>query len=87
MDSNFSFLSSTDAQLLNGILARRNPLLLDRVRKAATVSRSDAEKIVLTLSEEFTNNLDEDWEPTEYGREVNNILAQINRATINEWPG
>jgi flagellar motor switch protein FliG len=86
VDKNFSFLSGEQAQLLNTILARRNPQLLDRVRNAESISRSDAEEIVVTLSDEFTNNLDEDWEPTEYGREVNSILAQVNAAAINEWP-
>lgn len=86
MDSTFGFLSSTQVQLLDDILSRRNPTLLNRIRNSDAVSRSDAEEIVSTLSEEFTNNLDDDWEPTDYGRTVNSILAQVNAAQIEEWP-
>ncbi len=38
------------------------------------------------ISDEFTNNLDDDWEPTEYGRTVSAVLAQFNAAHLNEWP-
>jgi flagellar motor switch protein FliG len=86
VDSTFGFLSSTQVQLLDDILSRRNPTLLNRIRNSDAVSRSDAEEIVSTLSEEFTNNLDDDWEPTDYGRTVNSILAQVNAAQIEEWP-
>ena len=86
MDSSFSFLRTDHADLLNEILARRSRSLLDRVRQADTVSRSDAEEMMLVMSEEFTNNLDDDWEPTEYGRTVSAVMAQFNAARINEWP-
>ena len=86
MDSRFSFLSAAQAQLLGEILTRRNALLINRIRQNQVVSRSDAEEIVSTLAEEFTNNLDDDWEPTEYGRDVDSILGLVNAATINEWP-
>ena len=87
MDSTFGFLSSAQVQLLDDILTQRNPTLLNRIQNAPVVSRSDAEEIVSTLSEEFTNNLDDNWEPTDHGRAVNGILAQVNAARIEEWPG
>ena len=86
VDSRFSFLSTAQADLLNEILARRGPALLERVRQANSVSRSDAEEIMTVMSEEFTNNLDDDWEPTEYGLTVSAVMAQFNAARINEWP-
>lgn len=86
MDSTFGFLSGTQVQLLDDILTHRNPTLLNRIQNSPVVSRSDAEEIVSTLSEEFTNNLDDNWEPTDYGRAVNGILAQVNAARIEEWP-
>jgi hypothetical protein len=86
VDSTFDFLSNEHAQLLKDILARRNAALLNHIHQSGEVSRSDAEEIVSTLSEEFTNNLDDDWEPTEYGRTVNSILALVNGARIDEWP-
>lgn len=86
MDDRFNFLSAVQADLLVGILTRRNPALLKRVRQAAAVSRSDAEVIMSALSEELTNNLDKDWEPTEYGLIVSDLLGQFNAARIRQWP-
>ena len=86
MDHRFSFLSAVQADLLNGILLRRDSALLERVRLASAVSRSDADEIVSTLGEELTNNLDSDWEPTEYGLIVSDLLGQFNAARIQQWP-
>jgi hypothetical protein len=86
VDSNFGFLSSTQVQLLDEILARRNPTLSDRIRHCQSVARSDADDVVTTLSEELTDNLDNEWELTEYGRTVSGILAQFNAARIRAWP-
>jgi len=86
VDSSFRFLSTTQADLLNEILTRRKPALLERVRRTDSVSSSDAEEIMTVMSEEFTNNLDDDWEPTEYGRTVSALMAQFNAARIQEWP-
>jgi hypothetical protein len=38
------------------------------------------------LSDEITENLDDDWEPTDYGQAVSAVLAQFNAARVNEWP-
>jgi hypothetical protein len=56
------------------------------VRQADSVSRSDAEEIMSVISDEFTENLDDDWEPTDYGQAVSALLAQFNAARVNEWP-
>ena len=84
--SRFSFLSTANADLLNEILARRSSTLLERIRQANSVSRSDAEEIMSVISDEVTENLDGDWEPTDYGQAVSAALAQFNAARINEWP-
>ena len=86
MDSRFSFLSTAHAELLDEILARRSPTLLERMRQASSVSRSDAEEVMSVISDEFTKNLDDDWEPTDYGQAVSALLAQFNTARVNEWP-
>ena len=86
MDSRFSFLSTAHADLLSEILARRSSTLLERVRQATSVSRSDAEEIVSVISDEVTENLDDNGEPTECGQAVSAVLAQFNAARINEWP-
>ncbi|WP_156434259.1 hypothetical protein [Mycobacterium sp. IS-1590] len=86
MDSSFDSLSGAHAELLNEILTRRNSALLERIRRAKSVSRSDAEEIMSVISDEFTKHLDADWEPTEYGQAVSALLAKFNAAYINEWP-
>lgn len=55
VDSRFSFLRIAHADLLNEILARRSSTLLERIRQANSVSRSDAEEITSVISDEFTN--------------------------------
>jgi hypothetical protein len=86
VDSRFSFLSTAHADLLNEILARRSSTLLQRIRQANSVSRSDAEEFMSVISDEVTENLDDDWEPTDYGQAVSAVLAQFNAARIDEWP-
>jgi hypothetical protein len=86
VDSSFGFLSAAHADLLKEILARRNSALLERIRQANSVSRYDAGEIMSAISDEFTKNLDDDWEPTDYGQAVSALLAQFNAACIDEWP-
>ena len=47
---------------------------------------SDAEEIMSVISNEVTENLDDKWEPTDYGQAVSALLAQFNSARVNEWP-
>ena len=82
MDSQFSFLSTAHAGLLNEILARRKPTLVERVRRADSVSCSDAEEIMTVLSEEFTNNLDDDWEPTDYDQCPDGAVQYCSRRRV-----
>lgn len=86
MDSDFGFLSTGQAKMLGEILTRRSPLLMERIRQPESVTRSDAEQIMLALSDELTDNLDDDWEPTDYGRKVSAVLAQFNAARVKKWP-
>lgn len=86
LDSRFSFLTTPQVELLSEVLARRDASLFARVRRASAVSRSDAEQIVEILGAELVNNLDEDWEPTDYGCSVSGVLTKFNVARIDEWP-
>lgn len=86
MNSGFDFLDGGQAELLVEILSRRRPELAARIRTAPALSRPDAVEIVNTLSEEFVDHLDEDWEPTDYGRAVSEILSRVNAQQIAEWP-
>ena len=60
VNSDFSFLCIAHADLLNEILARRRPTLHERFRRANSVSRSDAEEIMSVISDEFTENVDDE---------------------------
>lgn len=86
MDAHFSFLSVSEAALLNDVLDRRDPNLLEQLTRLNRVSLDQAEQVVLLLSDEFLNALDDDWEPTEYGKTISRILAQVNAVKIAEWP-
>lgn len=86
MDIHLSFLSTPQSELLTSVLAKRNPALAFRISDSLLISRTDASEIVSTLSDELADNLDGDWEPTEQGRQVSEILARVNAARVNEWP-
>ena len=42
--------------------------------------------LILSLSDELSDNLDDEWEPTEYGCSVSEVLNKINEVRIAEWP-
>lgn len=86
MDSRFSFLATAQAELLRQILLRRDPSLLERVQHAKSVSRLVADEIMSILGAEFTDSLDDEWEPTRYGLQVNDVLAHFNAGVLKEWP-
>ena len=86
MDSKFAFLSQTDRELLDEIVSRRNTELFERVRRSQSVSRGVTEHLLLSLCDEFMDQLDYDWEPTDYGKTVDRLLRQINRVQIETWP-
>ena len=86
MDSRFSFLSTAHADLFNEILARRSSTLLGRIRQDNLVSRSDAEEIMLVISDEVTENLDDDGNRPITAELSVAVLAQFNAARVSEWP-
>ena len=85
MDSDFSFLSDYDGELLKAVLKRRDPTLADRLKADGRVSRPDAKLIMNVLSEEFIDNLDDEWEPTPYGKEISDVLNRFNAARLGLW--
>ena len=86
MDSHFSFLTPAQSESLIAVLARRRSALYGRVRQNSEVSQVDAEEILAALSDELADNLDDDWEPTDYGREISALLARFNAARLEQWP-
>lgn len=83
MDRGLSSLRDAEKRTLYDVLARRDPALAEKVAVTDTVSRSDAELIVSILSDEFVDNLDEDWEPTAYGKAISDLLQRVNAARLD----
>jgi hypothetical protein len=86
MEATFSFLDPVQADMLREILTRRNAPLLEVVQRDSQVSRSAAEQVMNILSDEVVDNLDDDGEPTRYGRDVSAVLGRFNAERIREWP-
>lgn len=84
-DSSFDFLSDVESETLLAIVSRRRPAVYARLRLDTSVSRADADEIVNALSDELTDNLRGDWEPSEYGRAVSALLGRFNAARIARW--
>jgi hypothetical protein len=85
LDSGFSFSQYGSGGIAQRVLARRNSPLSERIRQASVVSRPDAEEIVTVLSDELADNLDADWEPTDYGRTVSTVqCSQYQRMALSE---
>lgn len=86
VDRKRAVVTAVQVSLLRAIASRRAPELWERI-SAAKISPADAERVVETLADEFTANLDEDWEPTEYGRAVNAVLSRFNAARLADGSG
>lgn len=86
MDSRFQFLTVAQIALLLDVLNRRSPALLKRIQLDSTINQSDAEALIDNVADELSDNLDESWEPTEYGRAVSAVLDKVNAVRIAEWP-
>lgn len=84
MDASLSSLRDQERRILRDVLSRRDPALFERLARAETVSPSDAELIVSILSEEFIDNVDDNWEPTEYGIAISDLLQRVNAARLEE---
>ena len=82
VDVSLKFFHDDERQMLLDVLSRRDPALFEKVAVIDTVSRSDAELIVSILSDEFIDNLDEDWEPTAYGTAISDLLQRFNAARL-----
>ena len=82
MNNAFGFLTHEQHELLVDILNRRNPALQRCVQEGKPFNRSDADDIVSALAAELTDNLDDEWEPTDYGRAVSSILNKVNAVRI-----
>jgi hypothetical protein len=68
-----------EIEVVTELLKRRKPSLLMRIRPSQTVSQMDADDLVSTIGEELVDNLADDWEPTDYGRDVSALLAVCDR--------
>lgn len=84
----FAFLSEADTELLTSIAQRQSPEVATQMDSAHWEDLDDREKskisntVVNFLGDEFTDNLDESWEPTAYAKEVHSLLNKVNAERI-----
>ena len=86
LDGGYPIPKGGPTAFLHAVLAHHSPALAERLRLHDNVSRRDAGQIVSALGDEVASNLDDEWEPTEYGRAASTVLARFNAHRIGEWP-
>lgn len=84
MNTGFENLREDEKRMLRDVLSRRTPALFARIASTDRLSPSDAEIIVVALSDEFTDNLDDRWEPTAYGTVISDLLQRVNEARLDQ---
>lgn len=83
MDVSLRFLRDDERRMLHDVVSRRDPALSKKLAVTDTVSCSDAELIVSILCDEFIDNLDDEWEPTEYGKAISDLLQRVNAEKLD----
>lgn len=81
-DSTLDGLPPEMATLLGAILSRRSPDLLRSLSNSRTPSPSDRVAVEAILVNEFTGHLDNDSEPTNEGKLIDDLLGSFLRL----WP-
>jgi hypothetical protein len=71
----YALLEPGVAALLREVLGQWDPELDSRLADEADVSKKDVEEVERILYHEFVQHLGEDWEPTSYGKAVDNAIG------------
>jgi hypothetical protein len=71
----YALLEPGVAALLREVLGQWDPELDSRLADKADVSKKDVEEVERILYHEFVQHLGEDWEPTSYGKAVDNAIG------------
>ena len=84
----YGLLEPDTGALIAGVLGRRDPELGVRLAENPDVTEHDADEVPRALYSEFAEQLDPDtWEPTEYGKRVDDAIgAFVTRFVIERDP-
>ena len=66
-----------NSPLLREVLAREDPALLGSILESGEPSMAERERVMMVLTREFTNNLRPDYEPTERGKQIDDLLGKF----------
>jgi hypothetical protein len=71
----YALLAPDVGELVREILGRRDPELGERLARQPDVSEQEVDKVQWQLYDEFLEQLGDDWEPSAYGKAVDNALG------------
>ena len=63
--------------LFRGVLARDDPALLESILASGDPTIEERERVLMVLAREFTSNLRPDYEPTERGKQIDDLLGKF----------
>src|SRR3954447_4703193 len=73
----YGLLAPEVGTVVRDVLARRDPQLDQRLARGADLSEQEVDEVQWLLYDEFLGQLGDDWEPTAYGKAVDNALGFI----------
>lgn len=82
MSSAIDFMSEGRRALFEGIVGSHDPDLLAALKTRNDVPRDLRVRVEEVLTAEFTRELNADYEPTERGRKIDNLLGDF----LLRWP-
>ncbi len=82
MMNSLNNLTRQSNELITQILKSRNPALLSELMRKREPTHSERLEVLNILSDEFTKNLLPNSEPTQRGRDIDNLLGSF----LLLWP-
>jgi hypothetical protein len=83
----YALLEPGVGTLLRDVLGQWDPDLDSRLASQTDVSKDDVNRVERILYHEFVQHLGEDWEPTSYGKAVDNAIgAFVTKFLIEREP-
>lgn len=71
----YALLAPDVGAVVRDVLTRRDPQLGERLARRSDLSEEEVDRVQWVLYDEFLGQLGDDWEPTTYGKAVDNALG------------
>lgn len=71
----YALLAPAVGAVVRDVLARQNPQLGERLARRSDLSEEEVDEVQWLLYDEFLGQLGDDWEPTTYGKAVDDALG------------